>query len=254
MQIFRICFAFILISSIHCSQTKYEPVTKAIGGILDLRKHSFSRKAKITLAGEWEFYWQQFCFKHLKVKLSAGTIPCSTLANKRYVELPAYWNKLEESGKEIGGQGFATYHLTILLSDTLVNAKEPKFLALKLPEIATAYTLYINNKKKVTVGQIGKQREKTQPAYLPQIITIPIVKKNLQLTFHIANFHDVRGGIAYLIELGTVDCIQKTRIKKISLDLFLMGALSLMGIYHLGLYAIRRKEKSPLFFGFLCLL
>jgi signal transduction histidine kinase len=43
------------------------------------------------------------------------------------------------------------------------------------------------------------------------------------------------------------------RIKKLSLDVFLVGALFIMGIYHICLFSLRRSDPSTLFFGLLCL-
>ena len=40
----------------------------------------------------------------------------------------------------------------------------------------------------------------------------------------------------------------------IARDLFLFGSILIMAFYHLGLYSLRRKEPSALFFGLFCLL
>ncbi len=46
----------------------------------------------------------------------------------------------------------------------------------------------------------------------------------------------------------------KIKEKKQSLEIFLFGSIFFMGIYHIGLYAVRRKDKAPLFFGIYCIM
>ena len=68
-----------------------------------------------------------------------------------------------------------------------------------------------------------------------------------------ANFHHRKGGIWRPLHLGTTESIHSEWLKTTMVDLFLMGSILIMALYHLGLYFIRRREKSALYFSLFCL-
>ena len=46
--------------------------------------------------------------------------------------------------------------------------------------------------------------------------------------------------------------MRKYRERNVALDLFLFGSLFFIGLYNYGLYILRRRERSTLFFGIIC--
>jgi two-component system sensor histidine kinase ChiS len=56
------------------------------------------------------------------------------------------------------------------------------------------------------------------------------------------------------ILLGTGKQVSKVVQQQLAIDLFLFGSILIMGLYHLALFILRRKDRSTLYFGLFCLL
>ena len=116
-------------------------------GWLDLRDQKFDRYASYSLIGEWQFYNDAFLLPH----------QMDTVDQPFFVKIPNSWNNVIWKGKEVGKYGFATYQCHILLP------KDIPSLAINLPIMGTAYTLYANQQKIVEVGIVGKEKASTSP-------------------------------------------------------------------------------------------
>ncbi|NBU97510.1 MAG: membrane protein, partial [Spirochaetia bacterium] len=206
----------------------------------------------VKLDGEWEFYWKEFPTVDEKGELQLPE-------DKRdYMDVPRPWNgkvltRKTETGELIeetlGGEGYATYRLKILLS------KRGK-LAFRVPDQGTAYILYAYNKILSKSGSIGKTSEESKPSRNIKYISIvlPSDLDELTLIISISNFHISNGGFWQSTTMGKEDDILKNRESNLNLDIFVTGVLLIMGIYHLSLYTLRRDDRSPLYFGIFCLL
>jgi len=214
---------------------------KAVKGILDLTDWDFKRDGPVNLIGEYEFYWNQ----HVEpIEFLNKTPPHKT----GFTSVPTYWNSYEIEGKKLSGYGYATYRLNILLNDQ----REP--LALKLLDMGTAYTIYLNGKRICSVGAAGKNRETTVPRYFPQVIGFAAKTNQMEFILQVSNFHHRRGGAWEPIQLGTNKDMRKIREQRLSIDLFLFGSIFIIALYHLGLFALRKKDRSPLYFSIFCFL
>jgi PAS domain S-box-containing protein len=225
-----------------CSHDFPERISpKAVKGVLDLTDWDFKRDGSVELSGECEFYWM----KHLKpLDFSKATLPQKT----GFIKVPGYWNGYEVKGKALPGNGYATYRLRILL-----NAQK-ETLALKILSMGTAYTLFLNDQRISSVGIAGNNRETTVPRYFPQVLDFNLETNQMEITFQISNFHHRRGGLWEVIQLGEEEEIQKIREKRLSFNLFLLGSIFIMALYHLCIFTLRKKDRSFLYFSIICFL
>jgi PAS domain S-box-containing protein len=234
-----ILFLFFLAACNYHIQTKVPP--KAIKGVLDLTNWDFRWDGLIDLSGEYAFYWKQ----HLNpLDFSKPILPQKT----GFIRVPGYWNSYEVNGKTLPGDGYATYRLKILLN----AQKEP--LALKFLSMGTAYTLFLNDQKISSVGIAGNDRETTHPRYLPQVVEFKPETNQMDVIFQVSNFHHRRGGPWEVIRLGEEKEIQKIREERLCFDLILFGSIFIMALYHLCLFALRKTDRSFLYFGVFCFL
>ena len=213
----------------------------AVKGVLDLRDWDFQQDGPVNLNGEWEFYWQQ----HL---MPQDFTPKPQNRNAGFIKVPGYWKGYELKGQRLPGYGYATYRLTILLN----QPKKP--FALRTVEISNAYIIYVNGQKIDSLGQAGTNRETTVPQEFPRIYDFDLRSNRMELIIQVSNFHHRRGGIWEMIQLGREKDIRKAQEKRLSFDLFLLGSIFLMALYHLGLFIVRRKDRSPLYFSVFCFL
>jgi signal transduction histidine kinase len=212
---------------------------KALSGILDLRNWDFEKDGTIKLDGEWDFYWNKL--------LNFSEFESGSPVKTGSIIVPGSWNKYE-TAEISSGKGFATYKLVIL-----VNEAE-QTLALKLPRIFTAYSIWADGKPLTTGGKVATSKSDAIPQYYPKVVTYMPQNDRIELIVQVSNFSHRSGGILESIKLGTEMQIITSRENRLALELFLFGALFVMGIYHVFLFIFRKKNVSPLYFGIFCIL
>ncbi len=219
-----------------CSAQPTEIGKKAENGLLDLTQYDLKNQI-IPLDGDWAFYWNQL--------LEPDSIEKGALDG--YFAFPSSWNKYEIDDKNIPGAGYATYRLTF-------TASENEILALKIPKVRTAYRLFVNGDLIATAGTLGISQNAMVPQYLPQIVSFAALPGDNEIVLQMSNFYMSSGGLLSSILLGGEAPLLALRYNGLAYNLFLFGALMMMGIYHLALFFFRKKDRAPLYFGLFCLL
>ncbi len=229
--------ALLVFTGTACSIRGINPsrTPEAVNGVMDLRNWDFNRNGGVHLNGRWAFY------KSLLSREIAGNILPAMVA------VPAPWNSISVRGSRLPAFGYGTYRLSILLPD-----KHPP-LSVRIPDIETAYTLYVDGKKTGAVGTVNTEGGTAGWRFEPRIYTLPHVGGTVTLTMEVSNYVYKGGGITREIELGSASKLVRKYNYNVFLDLFMLGGLFLVGIYHLGLYLQRRRDNASLYFGIFCL-
>ncbi|MBT3226198.1 MAG: hypothetical protein HOE30_03010 [Deltaproteobacteria bacterium] len=218
---------------------KTKPAAKK--GVMDLQAWDLKVDGTVNLDGEWEFYWDHLLSPD-DFRQGLGDL------NPAYISVPGYWDKFEVDGKPLGGIGVATFRLR------LKNLEPGQLLSLDIPLMHTAYTLWCNGRIISQNGVVGRSPQDSIPQYLPKTPGFVSGESELELVLQVSNFSHNNGGIWQTLKLGTNQTIGGIGQLRTAFDLFLLGAIFIMSIYHFGLFALRRKEGSPMFFGLFCLL
>lgn len=197
-------------------------------GHLDLRNYDFSEP--ISLDGEWVFYWQRLW-------------PDTIGAEAHIVPFPKLWNYLEIDGEKLGGIGYGTYKLTILLPE------EHETLRLEMSEVYTAYRMYLNGEMVLENGHVSDKKEEFIPQWLNKAFTIRQGLDTAEIVLEIANFVHYKGGINEPIYLGKQKELSLQRRRTEAVDLFLTGCLLMGGLFFLGLYLLGNRDKAILLFS-----
>ena len=213
----------------------------AVNGVLDLRTWDFERKGPTTLSGNWEFYW------HSLLQSNDFTTENPPVASG-FIEVPSDWNGFDINGKKIVGDGYATYRLKILLGKTSER------MAFKFLDMAVAFSVYVNGKYLTSAGTPGKTFDTTVPQFHPHVVDFKPDSDRLDVIIQVSNFHHRKGGAWEAIHLGLADDIRAVRQNTLYFNFFLIGSILIMGIYHLVYFALRKNEKSALYFGIFCFL
>jgi HD-GYP domain-containing protein (c-di-GMP phosphodiesterase class II) len=222
---------------------------RAQAGVLDLRSWDFERDGPVKLDGQWRFYWQQLIMSGQDAGgideplAGRGTIP-----ELRYLELPRYWNKLDINGKQLSGEGYASFGLTILLPETGLH------LAVKTIEILTAHAVYINGIQIARVGQPGSGPASSIPHGSPSLSGFQPAGQELDLVIQVSNFHHRKGGILGSLQLGTEQDLGKLHQNSMAFSVFQISSILIIGLYHISLSFHRRKDWTAVLFGFFCLI
>lgn len=208
--------------------------------MLNLREIDLSRSTIVPLEGEWFFVWKELLSpQELQLMQQEGRL--------QWTHVPAYWSKSKSDSVEDEGKGFATYGLTILVNDNTDS------ISLLIPEMMTSYRLWVNNEMASECGDPGMTEAETIPSRLSRVIEIEPKAGVVKLCLQISNFHHDQGGFGRRILLGSTPALEKSVLINICVDVLLFGCLITIGLYHVGIYCQRTKDRANLYFGIFAL-
>lgn len=235
LPLLTILILLILLLYTGCAKQQAFIPVKADKGVLDLTKTDLNQSV-LALDGSWEFYWGML--------LSPEEIT-EAEKNRDFIDVPRTWNRYKINDKEISGDGYATYRLTIYAQDNMR-------LGIKIPRIFTAYKLFVNGKILASAGVVGNSRGSMVPQYLPQVTTFDSQDQN-EIVIQVSNFYHRSSGLLESIVIGSEKQILGMQYKSIAFELLLFGGLMVMGLYHIALFFFRKKNTSNVYFGLFCL-
>lgn len=218
-----------------CSATASMP--EAERGRIDLSRWHFAQNGSVKLNGEWSLYPGQLLSPNELQEGQGGD----------YIKVPGFW---KNHGYLKAGQGHATYRLIVQADAPAPN----QLLALYLPfGIESAYKLWINGEEKASAGKVGESKAEMEAKYLPQTVIFP-ADDEVEIVIQVSNYVQRTGGIWDELRLGEAGEVTEFTTMRLAQEMFVAGGIVIMGLYHLGLYFIRRKDLTPLYFGGFCLL
>ncbi len=220
-----------------CSPSAPARGTIAFDGTSDLR--GLADGSVVALDGQWAFYWNRFIDPATFLD-GAPPLPDA------YVAFPAVW-----SGYAVAGNapvGYCTWQLSVtgLKPGTRYGIRASSFLS--------AARIYANGSRVQAHGVPGRTASEERPGWLS--LTSPVeadARGRIDLVIHASNFSDRQGGTRTSMLFGDYGAIIAARESAVGLELFVAGAIAIMGAYYLGLFAFRRSDRASLWFGLFCL-
>lgn len=212
----------------------------AIDGIMDLREWNSQADKSIELNGQWEFYWEELLEPH--------ELESQRRQDKKYINVPGSWNSYVVGGKSVGGDGFATYKLTILVP------QDTETTAIRLPSIYTSHKLWVNGKLVSEQGRVAKSKGGSNSLHYRVVVPLEQVDGRIVLVLQVSNFMHRMGGLWSPIVFGSNDYIKNAYDRSMAVDIFIFGVLLSLGMFYLAFYLIRNHEKAALYFGLFCLM
>ncbi len=237
MGLARLMFHLVLFSST-CAPLLAANDPLADKGTLDLRHWPFAEQGAITLRGEWNFSWQ-----HL-FQPNDLTLPQTAPEEFRFV--PGFWTQPDPQGKFFPAYGYASYHLRVL-----VPAAQEKW-ALDVSPFFTAGELYINGKKLWSSGKVTQNRQGFAHSMEPTIVFFESDQSAIDININIANYVHPKSGFGRIL-FGPAKVVAIEKETRTATYTFVMGMIAIMCAYHIGLYLLRRGDRSPLYFSMSCM-
>ncbi|HET9235712.1 MAG TPA: 7TM diverse intracellular signaling domain-containing protein [Oligoflexus sp.] len=201
-------------------------------GVLDLRGQGLTDT--IELRGDWSFYWQKHVFPHEFASHDGERV---------LLKVPGNW--YQDKRHDFSVFGYGTYHLRIQLD-------HPMPLALSLSEIWAASRIFVNGKELAVYGQPGRSAATHQGRTGMSYLIFTPDSPTLDILVQVSNFDIFLSGITKIPSLGPIKTMQLHRDRQIAIDVLVVGALLIMSIYHLCLFALRTEDKSTLCFAIVC--
>lgn len=197
----------------------------------------FEEDNKVALTHGWMFFESQLLLPHQVAGLRQQA---------NFIQGVNGWKFKGQKGNHLNG--FGTYHLTIHLPTEKPN------LAIKIPQIESAYRLYIDDNLVARGGQVSDVKSTAKPGYNSKIILVPNSKDSFTLTIQVSSYHTAWGGLWTPIVIGNADDMFATQRDLVALSMFILGVLTITAAFYLIQFYLRPTEKVPLVFACLCAL
>ena len=229
----------VLVATYAILSTPDSPRIQSEAGVLDLTQDHVNNNP-LKLQGEWAFYWKKLLSpEDMRSRLERGE------QVDHYINIPGSWLDYPWDGQKLEGEGYATFRLVIKLGEQDRNER----LALRLPAIFHAYTLWVNGELLAEVGLVGPDKSSVTPTLATKLVFFQPESDTVELVMQVANFHHKRGGITKHIELGGSNVLTVRTNLKVAAEMTITAGLLVIGVYNLLLFLLRRKDKAPLYFG-----
>jgi len=191
-----------------------------------------------SIVASWDFWWDRY------VDPQAAT--SGSVKPDAQVPFPGTWKSFSPTGG--ASFGYATLHLRLRGLDPREE------WALKLGSVLSAARLFVNGVEVLSFGRTGTDAESEQPDWGSRVVGFsPDRQGTADLVLYISNFHDREGGTTAPILVGDRDALVAAQGGLKLFEVFVLGALSVMGLYFLFLFFFRPQDRSSLYFALLCL-
>ncbi|GBF49372.1 stage II sporulation protein E [Leptospira ryugenii] len=209
-------------------------------GTMDLSKVPFGEDTVVPFQGDCELYFNELHYPpfHGEKSLTA------------YLNFQESWQGQEVSGKELPRLAHVTIRCFLIVNKETVGQE----LRFYVPDVASAYRVFANGVLLGGQGKPGINRFDEVPKIQAKYYTLIPDSENIEIVFHISNYQNNFGGFWDKPSIGNKFALDRQRLISTARDLFLLGAVLIIGFYHSGLYFYRRKEKSIFYFAILCFL
>jgi signal transduction histidine kinase len=186
------------------------------------------------MAGQWEFYWDQTL---LPTNFANGTAP-----EPDYVKVPGSWHQ----DTDFPLFGHATYRLRILLPED-----HPELALNGLFPISN-YRLYVNGKLRRENGEFNGSIHSVKSDQKTLIPLDATPKNEIDLILHVSNHTLFISGLAYSASMGSAHALTAKRRYELAISAGLIASVLIIAIYHIGIYILRAKDPSSLYFALFC--
>lgn len=230
---------FLLAASAIAAVAQARGPVQARGGGADLSSLGFGDRSAYEIRGEWQFWWNALVDPD---SIARGDAP----AVSGMAAMPGYWNESALFGERLPAIGAATYRLSLALPDRGVYG-------LYLDRMFSSFRLYVNGEELASAGIVSLDPRLMEPEFRPQAVYFRPKEGRADLVLQIANRDYRRGGQGQALLIGSARAVGGLRARRTMAELFLSGAIVMIGLYNLSLFLFRAKYRSPLWFGLFCL-
>jgi len=237
----KLILFFIILISIFFTGCSAIQIVEAENGMLDLSNLNFDDSTIYKMRGEWKIVWNEF-LDPINDKEKIRNL-------ETIIQIPNSWLETEIDGETVNSNGFGT-----LILDLKTDKTSNIDLAIESTYISSAFKGYINGNEIFSNGKPGQTLESSIEQWHPEIgyIHIDKDKDTNQFLIHFSGFTHRRFSIKDFY-IGSKEAIEKHKFQRLYLDLFMFGLLTIMGLYHIGIFMMRKTDTASLWFGFLSL-
>ncbi len=125
--------------------------------------------------------------------------------------------------------------------------------ALRVPNAFSAVRVFVNASQVAEIGRVSASREAYIPSNAIALARFRSATGQLEILMQVTNFSSPTIGTWDSPILGDSPAVLAKRQGDVERTSLITGALIIMGLYHLGLFLLRKQDRSSLLFGLICL-
>jgi len=201
----------------------------------------FGRGDLVRLDGDWEYFAGRL--------LSPEELDKAGPTEPSIVAVPGLWSEITGfSRPPAAPTGAATLRLRLKVPPQL------REWALRVPNAISATRIFVNGVQAAEIGRVSEIPELFMPnsgIALPRFFS---AGGRLDIVMQVANFAAPSIGTWDSPILGDASAVFLKRQHDVATTSMVSGALLIIGLYHLGLFLLRNKDRASLLFGIICLL
>ncbi|TGM05351.1 signaling protein [Leptospira jelokensis] len=208
--------------------------------ILNLSNVDWETNVPLNLASNWEFYWNEL--------LEPSDFEMGSLPNVPVVEFRP-WTNLEITKEKFPAKGYATYRKKIKIQKKVASIH----LEIYFSHLYSACKVYLNGKLVIEKGKVSTDTSQILPDRTNTTIEIESNQEELEIILQIANTTFYHGGPRSEFLIASPKQMLLFKNKSLLVEIFVFGLIFGSALYHLFFYFINRKQKSFLYFAFVCI-
>ena len=212
----------------------------AANAVLDLRNRGFDSDGILEVTGEYELY------------LNRTLLPEDFQNILPEVITPEYVNYHKRRGPDKPDKNdFTAGEILTLRLRINVSPTESK-KALRFFDFGFPCRIFVNGIN-ITPYDKTDALSANHALYIRNnIIAVEGHLTEIEIIIHAPSQEFYKYGPWQTITIGAEQLVREHQLKKNAVDLFFFGSLMIMALYHIGIFLLRRKERSPLYFAFAC--
>lgn len=230
-------FAIVLIGSALSACGIIDETLQAKDGVLSIPQEVTQDNQLYKLKGDWRIVYGRW--------LNPAMPWDEIVSQTQRIQVPGVYKPEELQGYPSHDAGYGTLALRMQVPDKLKGR-----YAVETVYLGSAYEMHANGTFIGAVGRIGKTPETTQGHINPIMGMIEAQDGEITLMLHFSAYKN----IFYIRDFifGTENSVRTHYQNRLAIDLLIVGAALIMGLYHLSLFWLRRKDGSLLYFALIC--
>jgi signal transduction histidine kinase len=233
MMIIFLCSLFIIAGGFIFAHTEQDHSVH--NGSVDL---SSAVNSIQSLEGEWEFYRNQLLTSE-QIKQSEH--------KPDLIQIMVPWEEQQAVKPLLDQVHYGTYKLRMKLAPTEVGQER----ALYISDIASAYLVWIDGTERGGIGKVGTSMMAEVPKSRAKLVFFEPKSEEVTIIIQASNFTSRNEGAFKAISYGDADKLVGQMITNQLMTAVTIGGLLILGLYHMIIYIIRKRDRSTLYIGLL---
>lgn len=114
--------------------------------------------------------------------------------------------------------------------------------------------MWINGKLVSESGIVGRTLKESSSYKVPALIRMEAGQTQADIIIQVSNYTHRKAGLFGSLTIGEYNQLNQSMKYKIVSESMIIGCMLIMGLYHILLYALLRKNRESLYFGLICIL